>query len=545
MAEGLKWHSIPAIDRGLNSMLHPSQIRDNEASYADGVIFEPGEFKSRPGFRYIGEDGSNWPLSGTPRFLDSLHFADPSTQDKTICITTFANSGRVYELNTTSNVWSNITLAAGFNPGDAVGGPYTGAYYQTESESEAWYLTNGGDVLRYDGSGGVASVTILTGASNYDHSTDNHQARCVAMFANRLWLGVTIENAVTKHRRLRYSTVDAPGTWESTTYIDLNDDARSIRALYAYGDALVAFKRDTIYEIRPTDNGSAPFRKSRTVSGLGVLGNRSVVETPIGLIFLDSECQDFYAYDGSPTPRSMGARVLLRGVTPLINQGADTQVIGAVDPQVRRVYFAVPIYGRKFASSSTYRPHLVLIYDLKLDKWERYEIPAYGLGFHPKAANTPWTDLEGTWAEQTWRWVDGQALAGFPQLLLSTADGYTRIASPYHSRDEGTVGTDNHADAGVMLKKEYIRPVDVPKGASFGIQELRITGTILGARVVLETDNGYASVEPSFRNGTYRWTNIDLHGEYAHFTIQRRAGQIEPFIVRNIELGYLYESETD
>jgi hypothetical protein len=171
--------------------------------------------------------------------------------------------------------------------------------------------------------------------SNWEATTGTvPTGKYLTFFMSRLWCA--------EGSRLRYSGITGsspdPLNWDANNYVDLEpNDGQEITGIGIIGPYLIVFKPRKIYKI--TDPVTAA--NVKVSSEIGCVASRSIVQTPLGLLFL-SEDQGVCRTDGSKVePFSDQIRPDLVKVAT----NPETQALAAAAMDGRRYYLSVSMEG--------------------------------------------------------------------------------------------------------------------------------------------------------------------------------------------------------
>jgi len=557
----LKYWNIPAIDKGLNTMLGPEDIQPDEAAYVNGVRFGPGYFENRPGFQYFASAGV-WPLSGTVRYLDTVTWTDGTATTIAVCACTNSYD-KMYRVSGDSWVAVSIGIAShgwGSNIGVAVDsgyvgtGPLTDAFWKAENGHEAWFIGGaGGRVFKYCASymATTSEATVLAGGL-YDAATGSgywnestHVSRTIAMYDYQLWLAGVHESTGITGGRVRRSDVDNPHRYTTINYIDLIEtEGAFVNAIAALGDNIVAYKSSSVTEIKPTGTPKTPYGKKVALYGAGVDAATAVSRNQTPHIFV-TKSKKIVAYAGDGQHQIIGSKVTLNppnGAT----WSSFGQVIAKWGSSGRYLYISFPLFSDKFYNRTTEtgatRNHAMWIWDRWFDTWTYMEVPATCIGFSGGTTALTWDTIEGTWLEQEGTWADTFTGGATDNLIIADKDGYT------YTLDENTVvDEDSRYPQDWMSEFEGAKwrpPVGDPPtsprpGQLYRFQEISLNGTMQESVLTLETDEDAYSVEPDFSDDVWRHRGFDLRGEWLQMKITKAGSAVGRYRIGNISLGYL------
>ena len=166
---------------------------------------------------------------------------------------------------------------------------------QAVTFNDTTYVVNGSLLA----SEGTKSAVAWAGSNNCTTLTPDIDgsaghfpcARYVATWGQFVWVGYTVESAVTYKNRIRFSAVNDGENWTATDYIDIDigEDGDYITAILPDADRLLVFKQNSVYAIYGFSRDSFEVRNiTRTA---GCREGTTPVATTAGVFF-------WYAEDG-------------------------------------------------------------------------------------------------------------------------------------------------------------------------------------------------------------------------------------------------------
>ena len=276
---GINTLQLDNFSGGLNSNELSSQIKDNEASDAQNVVYFDGGIKKVPGFtRYSSQIGG----SGATGRVTGIH--DFQQRDGTqFLVVTIADA--IY--NFTSAPGTDIT--GGLTVNDALHTfiTFNDKLIGTNYTDAPWI---------WDGTGNAAAL----GGGPPD------QAKWVSTFNSRAVLGNVIVGANTFSTRVYFSAIDNPESWDTTDdfWEFESDDGQEITGIRQLKDKLVVYRNNSIGIV--TGYGLQSWQVQRDfVKGIGCISGYSLktgyISTAAGLkevhIFMSEE--GLKAFDGT------------------------------------------------------------------------------------------------------------------------------------------------------------------------------------------------------------------------------------------------------
>jgi hypothetical protein len=189
-------------------------------------------------------------------------------------------------------------------------------------------------------------------------------AKCVVWFKNYLIFGNTIENAVERPTRFRWSNIGFIETWSDNDYIDI--DALGGQEINGFGilyDALYVFLTDSIYKISYV-GGDDIFNVSKVISGIGCIAKNSVQNVTLqnsqeGIIFLDKKGKVFI-FNGT-TAQELSP--LIRTTMTGLNQSRLPYAVSATNG--KDYYLGV-------SDGSATKNDLLLDFQVEIGEWSKH-----------------------------------------------------------------------------------------------------------------------------------------------------------------------------
>lgn len=269
---------------GLNTQSGPYLISGNECREALNVhTSQTGDIEKRNGF--VAISGST--LTGSPVKATGVHTLFPcNTSTKSLIgVATTATTDKIFKMTTGG-------AASVLKEGLTANTRWWFAQSEVNGEKGPIFGLNGVDTpLRWNGEAAEMSAWEAT------TGTVPKEAKYLTYWMSRLWC--------LKGSRLYYSGITGstpdPLNWDPENFVDLEpNDGQEGTGIGIVGSWLVVFKPRKIYQIY--DPNSAANRKIS--DSIGCIAPRSIVQTPVGLLFL-SEDQGICKTDGnSVTPFS-------------------------------------------------------------------------------------------------------------------------------------------------------------------------------------------------------------------------------------------------
>jgi hypothetical protein len=307
MAAPYNWRALVDFTGGLNLRADQFQLESRESPDLLNVDVDPrgGVSIRRGSTRYsttsLGADRTVTAL-GRHRDDAGAEYVYVSSHD--------SSSGRNIHTFGSGGAWSHQS--------ESVAGAAYGriaSMKQSSGGTTYAYVQNGIDAPRRVSA--PASFTALTQTFNDDIDTPNNGdmpiARLITTHRGFMWLGVTVETAVTYPHRIRWSHPGRPEDWRTNDFIDVgSDDGDVITALISDGDRLLVFKNRSIWAVYGFDTDT--FQVEQISDSIGAVNQESVVETPKGVYF-------FHASTGVHRLWPRGLEWTFENLVPALDDG--------------------------------------------------------------------------------------------------------------------------------------------------------------------------------------------------------------------------------
>lgn len=456
---------------GLNASRRPSAIEDSELIQADNVQILDGQIEVDKGYTTFGQTTLSTPQDG----IEFIR-ADGTVE---LCLVT---NGRFFKWNSTSMLWelvsndtattlsvsavlgeTSLTVASivGFTAGAPIGirlddgtqhittingAPAGSTIVITTGLASAaasgnaviesvalngtdsipvdsviypgtdWLVfTNGIDTpQRYDGSTVEDVPGILSGLS-----LSTFTARYVEVIEDYLMFFYTIEDGVTKGRRIRRCNTGDPTTWTggNAGYDELLDTDDMIVGAKKLGIYMIVYKEQTIVRGEHLGQSGNIFRWRTTVNEAGANSNRSIVA-------VESEHYVFgprsiYIYRGDFSIEQIDEKVFdaLYAAEGSLSPSTKFRCFAVLVEETDEIWFFYPIAGATF-------PNRVLRYSMITKSWtaRTFTEEFTGAVAWVKSSSLSWDAMTGTWDDHPEPWDSKFLQSNSPIILLL---GYT------------------------------------------------------------------------------------------------------------------------
>src|SRR5882762_1745209 len=382
------------IDAGLNVNMTPDMIDRRQSPAMRDVFFYKNELRKPPGSNQLGMDFPDPVLwQGTWERFDGVN----------ITLVTITQKHLYY--------WDKLTSAWIQVPPDADIATLTGdpvERYSVVFYNDIMYLVSKHNPIRYwDGttSGGTFKHILLAGG---------YAARGMEVINGHIVLVGTTSGATFEAQTVRWSSTASPPSFSglgsgANVLSDRQDTLQNIRKLGPYRG--LAYKTQSIQEIRATGDAANPFEFTEFVGNLGLLMAFSLAEGPQGHFFCGTD-EQVYLYNGFSL-RAIGDDIRHEMFPLLQDQRLDT-AFGFYDNLRAEYFIHIP-------SSTTTGCNLYYAYNLNRKRWRSgiFKEATWASNSFARAGAT-WDEEIGTWDQATDIWDNDNVTASRQQTVYAT-----------------------------------------------------------------------------------------------------------------------------
>ena len=214
-------------------------------------------------------------------------------------------------------------------------------------------------------------------------------AGCVTFFADRLWLGNTIESGLHYKHRIRWSSPTDHTSFNAAHYLDLPYSTGELRRLVPLGNLLVAYFSDAIYVGRPSNLQNLPYSFSQVNSGkIGLVGSRTVAEVQNGHVFI-GQGDVYFLSTGGLTPLECPI------ADDMLSCSSFDHAYVVADPNNDRIVFGLPEGGGTYISK-------LYMYNLTTKQWSYENVSATSISNPMLDLGLTWEDLANVISQDDW-----------------------------------------------------------------------------------------------------------------------------------------------
>ena len=278
---------------GLNDNLSSTEIKNNEATDIQNIIFDTGgALKKRFGYTTVGDTASQATAVGTGADISitGLKFFKEKDGDRfLVAVTNRDSSAALYKKDYTvgggpTGNWDNINQ-------DILSGTYTDDDQVDFAIASDWCVFALGSGTKrpfaWKGQGVATSLTA---------DTDLASATLVEYHKNHLFVN---DARSFNNSRVMFSNLDDITTYTATDFFDVQtQDGSQVRGLISAFDSLYVFKDSSIWRLSGDERDS--FRLDKMVEGIGTLSQGSI-QVVNNLLYFITKQNDIAAYDGAYT----------------------------------------------------------------------------------------------------------------------------------------------------------------------------------------------------------------------------------------------------
>lgn len=390
-------YPITQITGGLNVNVDATFLVDKESPDLINVRFDKGLIKKDLAFANFG---TGLPLDGPVLLMDQFPLQSGTTYNVIV------TANQAYKYVSANDTYSSIQAGGNFT-GDADNW-FDSAVTLDANAADIFILTNGKDpIKKWTGTGNIAN---LGGVANI-------AAKSLAVFKNRLLLGGTTETGVACPTRIRWSVAADPEDYANTGsgFIDLIDTPDWVVGFCGLKDKLFVLKERSLWELVYI-GGSNVFEPALRIDAIGTYSPHTVITLGDELIIYGSD--NIYLFDGISV-EPIGTQIyplLYETDSKIINNAKINRAVATYIEEIKEFWLSVPTVGEV--------PDTLFKYSFDNQSWTKKSKEVTAFGFYEVPSGTPWTDLSGTWANQTWNWLDKDLASGAPTTLIGNNAGY-------------------------------------------------------------------------------------------------------------------------
>ncbi len=283
---------------GLNDQLSAIEIKDNEASDLQNVVFDTGgAIKKRFGYTAIPNNPVTKVATGAVVSITGLGYYQKNSGSKFIvAITNSDGKATAMKKSWTSGAatgaWDNIDAAI-------LPSSYTDNNFCDFATAEDNLIitisaTTQVKPFKYTGSGSVVNLTT---------DTDCPEATLVEYHKNHLFLA----GDETYPSRVNFSAIDNITDYTATDFFDVQtSDGTKVRGMVSAYDSLYIFKEKSIWRLSGGERDS--FTLQKMVEGTGTLSNNSI-SVVNNVIYFTTAQNDIAIYDGAYTVKFISQKI--------------------------------------------------------------------------------------------------------------------------------------------------------------------------------------------------------------------------------------------
>lgn len=288
MAQSREVEYVHRFDGGLNLTDQTQNLAENESPDALNVDFGVrGGFTLRGGFQSIADNQ----MLQDAKFIGQFYTGAQQTvliRGATGALIEWDGSSLTDTGNTLTDEAGERVRAAGFSvPGTSANGQ---VYF-----ANCWALS-AQKMYKWDGT----TFTTMTHSFNDDYLTPSGlsgnipKARHIASWNGFMWVGDTEEGVTRYPTRLRFSHLGAPEDWAADDWFSIGDDSGDpITTLVPFGDRLVVFKRNSVWQVMGYDRDTWVLEQLSNASGTCTCGAWAVNSSVLYWFSTDGQLMAF------------------------------------------------------------------------------------------------------------------------------------------------------------------------------------------------------------------------------------------------------------
>ena len=394
---------IRSLSGGINTLVAPEQLDNDEAVEAVNVDFYRGKVRKTNGFNQFTANVFTEPVTFIDQFWDlsnATHFFGFTPNS-------------IWKYDSATDTWTDVSPVAGITGATikdrwgSVQFPYTdgvGTFH------DAYIVTNFvSGILKFE-----------PGATNFDTlpGTVDFKATALTAYRNHLVLGRLQEGSTLAPQRIRWSDTGNAEEWAAGNagFVDLIETADWVVGFAMLRDTLYIFKERSIWRMYYRGTASKLFEFELVIDGIGARSPDTIVSLGDQIIFLGWD--NVYTFDGvRVTPVGDPVQNDIFGPNSQLNEDY-TDAFWAIFLEERSEYWVFLVTG---ANTS---PNICYKYDTSSDSWCRMEFGATGGGYYiDEKGAIPWQSIQGTWQDATYAWISQNLEGGRPITLFGLSDG--------------------------------------------------------------------------------------------------------------------------
>lgn len=318
----------------------------------------------------------------------------------------------VYKYDTATSAWVAIT-------GTALTGTTLNLVWFETSQNSVVFGNGVDKTQRIDFAGGTYAVL----------NANCPASRAGTRFANRLYIGYTVEAGVTKPYRIRRSVASDHTNWTGvgSGFSDLDEFPYQVRNIRKIGARMAVYTEQAIHLATRTEQAGNPARFDIAAADVGLLAPYTLVGWKDEHFFLGTD--DFYLFNGvQASELSLPIR--------------DT-VFGTLNPGAVRLMFGLARFDTKeyiafLCTSSNTVPDTAWVYNKQRSVWYPWSVSGAKCGCSHRLDTTATIDsLIGTIDAQNWEFDTRDLQSQYPAMMTGHSDGKVYLWSTQYKSDNG------------------------------------------------------------------------------------------------------------
>lgn len=386
---------------GQNNFDPAEEISIHHSPDMNNCSVSRGMLVKRPGYTQMGSGSLDNPVVG-------LYSTQDDENNTYLYAVTYTS---VYRWNSGTEVWDLLTGSA------LTGSSLTSVTFETSQNNVVF--ANGTDKVQLVSFSGATWATL---------NANCPIARYLTRFADRLYLGYTVEGA-TKPYRVRRSVAADHTNWTGTGsgFTDLSEFPHRIQNIKKLGTRMAVYTERSIQMATRTEIAAAPARFDITVTDTGLYSPLTLVGWKDEHMFLGND--DFYRFNGVQ-PTEMGLPV------------RDT-IFSTINPGGLLRNFALPRYDTKeyiafLCIGSVTVPNVVWTFNKERNIWYPWTVSGAKCGTSHRLDNTITIDeLVGTIDDQNWEFDTRDLESQYMAMLTGHSDSKVYQWSTQYKSDAG------------------------------------------------------------------------------------------------------------
>jgi hypothetical protein len=252
---------------------------------------------------------------------------------------------------------------------------------------------------------------------------------CVCFFADRLWIGNTVESGLYYKQRIRWSSLTDHTSFGALDFIDLPYGPGDLLRLVPMGSYLMAYFKDAVFLGRRSNIVSQPYVFTPVeTGGIGLAGPRGVCSILNGNFFIGQDDVYMLSGEGLAKAKCPVAKTMIENCSNF------DRVYVVPDPLRNRILFGMPESGTYISK--------IWMFNYRTGFWAYEDVSCTSLSNPLLDLGLTWDDLSGVISADNWDtgmddFTTWDSIAGSTnsKTIYRTETGYIYQLSPNSGDD--------------------------------------------------------------------------------------------------------------